>query len=62
MRRVDRRTNALQTNRPTDTASYRGALAHLKSEGKIERKKESKKENIKRDRLGNKVKKHNQKR
>ena len=34
MRRVDRRTNALQTNRPTDrttdTASYRGALSHLK--------------------------------
>ena len=35
MRRVDRRTNALptnrQTDRPTDTASYRGALSHLKS-------------------------------
>ena len=35
MRRVDRRTNALQTdqptNRPTDTASYRGALSHLKT-------------------------------
>ena len=35
MRRVDRRTNALptdrQTDRPTDTASYRGALAHLKN-------------------------------
>ena len=34
MRRVDRRTNALQTDRPTDqptdTASYRGALSHLK--------------------------------
>ena len=37
MRRVDRRTNALPnrqtdrpTNRQTDTASYRGALAHLK--------------------------------
>ena len=33
MRRVDRRTNALPdqpTNRPTDTASYRGALSHLK--------------------------------
>ena len=32
---VDRRTNALQTNRPTDrptdTASFRGALSHLKS-------------------------------
>ena len=32
VRRVDRRMNALQTNRPTDTASYRGALAHLNSE------------------------------
>ena len=36
MRRVDRRTNALQTDRPTgqptDTASYRGALSHLKRE------------------------------
>ena len=39
MRRVDRRTNALPTdrqtdrptNRPTDKASYRGALSHLKS-------------------------------
>lgn len=35
MRHVDRRTNALPTNRPTnrptDTASYRGALSHLKS-------------------------------
>ena len=34
MCRVDRRTNALQTNQrtnqQTDTASYRGALAHLK--------------------------------
>ena len=34
MRRVDRRTNALQTDRqtdqPTDRASYRGALSHLK--------------------------------
>ena len=34
MRRVDRRTNALPTDRPTDrptdTASYRGALSHLK--------------------------------
>ena len=34
VRRVDRRTNALQTNQqtdqPTDTASYRGALSHLK--------------------------------
>ena len=34
MRRVDRRTNALPTdrptNQPTDTASYRGALSHLK--------------------------------
>ena len=36
--RVDRRTNALPTDRqtdrptdrPTDTASYRGALSHLK--------------------------------
>ena len=35
MRRVDRRTNALPdrpTDQPTDTASYRGALSHLKSE------------------------------
>ena len=39
MRRVDRRTNALpdrqtdqQTDRPTGTASYRGALSHLKIE------------------------------
>ena len=38
VRRVDRRTNALPdqqtnqlTNRPMDTASYRGALSHLKS-------------------------------
>ena len=31
MRRVDRRTNALPTDRPTDTASHRGALSHLKS-------------------------------
>ena len=34
MRRVDRRTNASQTDRqtdqPMDTASYRGALSHLK--------------------------------
>ena len=30
MRHVDRRTNALP-DRPTDTASYRGALSHLKS-------------------------------
>ena len=33
MRRVDRRTNALPdrpTDRLTDTASYRGALSHLK--------------------------------
>ena len=37
MRRVDRQTNALParptdqpTNQPTDTASYRGALSHLK--------------------------------
>ena len=33
MRRVDRRTNALPdqpTDQPTDTASYRGALSHLK--------------------------------
>ena len=38
VRRVDRRTNALPTdrqtdgptNRPTDRASYRGALLHLK--------------------------------
>ena len=34
MRRVDRQTFALQTdqptNQPTDTAGYRGALAHLK--------------------------------
>ena len=30
MRRVDRRTNALQTDQRTDTASYRGALSHLK--------------------------------
>ena len=29
VRRVDRRTNALP-NQPTDTASYRGALSHLK--------------------------------
>ena len=36
MQRVDCRTNALQTNQPTnqpmDTASYRGALSHLKRE------------------------------
>ena len=35
VRRVDRRTNALptdqQTDGRTDTASYRGALAHLKT-------------------------------
>ena len=35
VRRVDRQTNALQTNRqtdrPTDRASYRGALSHLKT-------------------------------
>ena len=31
MRRVDRRTNALPTNRPMDTASYRCALAHIKT-------------------------------
>ena len=31
MRRVDRRTNALSDG-PTDTASYRGALSHLKKE------------------------------
>ena len=40
MRLVDRRTNALLThqltNRPTDTASYRGALSHLKMKVKIE--------------------------
>jgi len=40
VRRVDRQTNALPTNlpsdRPTDTASYRGALAHLKSVVKLE--------------------------
>ena len=37
LRRVDRRTNALPTNRPTDrptdTGRYRGALAHLKTGG-----------------------------
>ena len=33
MRRVDRQMNALQTDRPTDTASYRGALSHLKRKG-----------------------------
>ena len=36
---MDRRTNALQTNRqtdqPTDTASYRGALSHLKTHKKL---------------------------
>ena len=41
VRRVDRRTNALQTDRPTDqptdTASYRGALSHLKRGMKIGR-------------------------
>ena len=34
MRRADRQTNALPdrpTNRPMDTASYRGALSHLKT-------------------------------
>ena len=35
MRREDRRTNALQTDRqtdrPTDRASFRGALSHLKN-------------------------------
>ena len=32
VRRVDCRTNALPTNQPTtDTASYRGALSHLKT-------------------------------
>ena len=34
VRRVDRRTNALSnrpTDRPTDTASYGGALSHLKN-------------------------------
>ena len=38
MRRVDRRTNALPdrpTNRPTDTASYRGALSHLKIKERV---------------------------
>ena len=30
MRRVDCQTNALPINQPTDTASYRGALSHLK--------------------------------
>ena len=39
MRRVDRRTNALQTDRQTDTASYRGALSHL-----IKKEKEKNKE------------------
>ena len=37
VRRVDRRTNALptdrQTDRQTDKASYRGALSHLKING-----------------------------
>ena len=53
MRHMDRRTNALQTNRPTnqltnqptDTASYRGALAHLKSERGIQIKTTSLTEN-----------------
>ena len=39
MRRVDRQTNALpdrQTDRPTDTASYRSALSHLKSDFTLE--------------------------
>ena len=53
MRRVDRRMNALQTNRPTDrptdqptdTASYRGALSHLKTiQLLVEKKKEGNKE------------------
>ena len=38
LRRVDRRTYTLltdrPTNQPTDTASYRGALSHLKKENK----------------------------
>ena len=53
MRRVDRRTNALQTDqptdRPTDTASYRGALSHLKT-------KEKKKEHKNQTRRGKKSK------
>ena len=39
VRCVDRRTNALQTdqptNQPTETASYRGALSHLKMRRKL---------------------------
>ena len=48
MRRVDCQTNALPTDQPTDqptdTASYRGALSHLKTS----RDRESKKMSIKR--------------
>ena len=46
MRCVDRRTNALphrQTDQPTDTASYRGALSHLKRK-EMKRTKKKKKD------------------